>query len=510
MSRWSILRSKLTGGDLNTKNNNVSIHRHEGFRLFKCKRDFWLWKVQEVWSPHPNDSNPIESLKLFYNYYMDVRDCVECCLSVKIPIEMMDEFHQFFQSGDDAHILRFEPFQVNHALQVVETIIYPTRQIDTSTLLFPECIFKQYFSSSLDEKMDSFQVYTREGVPDRKVKLKDICSHKEYQVDNTGNVRVWDSESVLLYTLLCDRGRCDSQLSSYIDGKRILELGGGLTALCGLGLAIYASINKNKHENDNNIKINRGPTLVVLTDGHTKCARNLQVCVEMNRQKGLLKEKNSEVRQKIDQGCEVYTQRLRWDRYDPECARELSEACHCALKIAASSSSPKSMSISASASASMPKPISVFTSLEDSSFGFDTVLVSDCLFFEDFHVDLLWVLRRSVIPGGRALLLQPTRSESMYRFLHLVNKEKQPDGQPIWHVDMSRRENYCAEVWSRHEAFMQAEHKEEGDGESNDNTIIPRHYDPDIHFPQLVILTKLEDVQMETLRQNKRWVSDIK
>lgn len=54
---------------------------------------------------------------------------------------------------------------------------------------------------------------------------------------------------------------------------------------------------------------------------------------------------------------------------------------------------------------------------------YDVVLAADCVFFRTFHRDLLWLLRSSLRRGGRALLLQPHRGDSLDAFVSLVRAE---------------------------------------------------------------------------------------
>ena len=54
-------------------------------------------------------------------------------------------------------------------------------------------------------------------------------------VDNTNNVRVWPAEHVMLHTLLRRFGGGGERVG--LGGARVLELGGGMSALAGLGLA---------------------------------------------------------------------------------------------------------------------------------------------------------------------------------------------------------------------------------------------------------------------------------
>jgi hypothetical protein len=55
----------------------------------------------------------------------------------------------------------------------------------------------------------------------------------------------------------------------------------------------------------------------------------------------------------------------------------------------------------------------------DASFRFDVIIASDCLFFREFHADLIHVLRRLVAPSGVIYLLQPARDGTMRTFLNM-------------------------------------------------------------------------------------------
>lgn len=48
---------------------------------------------------------------------------------------------------------------------------------------------------------------------------------------------------------------------------------------------------------------------------------------------------------------------------------------------------------------------------------FDVIIASDCLFFREFHGDLVQTLRSLLSPGGVCLFLQPRRSGTMQTFV---------------------------------------------------------------------------------------------
>ena len=50
---------------------------------------------------------------------------------------------------------------------------------------------------------------------------------------------------------------------------------------------------------------------------------------------------------------------------------------------------------------------------------FEVVIASDCLFFKDFHADLLHTLQQLLVPGGVGLFLQPARDNTLHKFVAL-------------------------------------------------------------------------------------------
>lgn len=75
--------------------------------------------------------------------------------------------------------------------------------------------------------------------------------------NNTGNVCVWPSEESLAYYILGNLG--------FFEGKTVLELGSGMSALAGLMLAKYA-----------------GAKSVLLTDGNAVAVENIQKSLSKN------------------------------------------------------------------------------------------------------------------------------------------------------------------------------------------------------------------------------------
>ena len=100
---------------------------------------------------------------------------------------------------------------------------------------------------------------------------------------------------------------------------------------------------------------------------------------------------------------------------------------------------------------------------------FDVVIASDCLFFRDFHEDLIGTLRQVLRPGGVGIFLQPARDGTMQRFIDhckrscLFSAELQPEYNP--QVTILRKE-YLA--------------KQEELG-----------YSEDVHYPQMLLIRAL-------------------
>jgi len=105
--------------------------------------------------------------------------------------------------------------------------------------------------------------------------------------NNTGNVCVWPSEEVLAYHCLSEQAG-----SGRFSGRRVLELGGGMTGLAGLLLAATA-----------------GPAAVHLTDGNSNSVDNLERIVARNKDK-------------VKDEVVVTVGQLRWD--DSEAVEELA------------------------------------------------------------------------------------------------------------------------------------------------------------------------------------------
>lgn len=101
----------------------------------------------------------------------------------------------------------------------------------------------------------------------------------------------------------------------------------------------------------------------------------------------------------------------------------------------------------------------------------DVALGADCLFFEDFHKDLITllykVLNRCV--DSRAIMFAPRRGGSLERFLELLESQNQARiSQGLDALVWTLEKRYDDKVWRKHEELQQSR---------SDS------YRPDIHFP---------------------------
>ncbi|XP_030924088.1 calmodulin-lysine N-methyltransferase-like isoform X1 [Quercus lobata] len=81
------------------------------------------------------------------------------------------------------------------------------------------------------------------------------------------------------------------------------------------------------------------------------------------------------------------------------------------------------------------------------SNAFDVIIASDCTFFKEFHNGLARIIRFLLKKEGpsEAIFLSPKRGNSLDKFLETIKQNA---------LSFSVTENYNAEVWKHHQAFM--------------------------------------------------------
>ena len=242
---------------------------------------------------------------------------------------------------------------------------------------------------------DHFQATQRLWVHDKKpecagkVKLTELFSHKVHHgVDNTGNIRTWPAEQVLLAYMLKnsvvasvvrntnsnDENEGDEEEGGIV---RCCELGAGMAGLAGLGLALH-------HQ-----QAAAEPSIsMLITDGNPLSVRNVALSLQENVAQGVLRPHASS--SSSSSSLHIQVELLRWDRaYKPPADRAQQ---------------------------------------------FDLLFASDCLFFEAFHVDLAHTIQCLLRPAtGKCLLLQPQRGGSLDRFCAVASAP--PFGLTVERID---------------------------------------------------------------------------
>lgn len=94
---------------------------------------------------------------------------------------------------------------------------------------------------------------------------------------------------------------------------------------------------------------------------------------------------------------------------------------------------------------------------------YDVIICADCLFFKETSASLVQSIYRMLQHNGKALIVAPNREGTFGYFKNLAME----------YFTVEEVEQYSSEVVKAHESFI----NEPG-------------YDPDIHFPKLLILYK--------------------
>jgi Putative methyltransferase. len=306
---------------------------------------------------------------------------------------------------------------------------------------------------------------------------KELMSHVYYGVDNTGNTRVWDCSNVLAFVILQEgnqeqddekkkrtsilvvgqnerqlenlgneplfgnlmfsnkkpliglknilslatvrkirrprleeEGEDDNSNSKCRKILRVLELGAGMAALPSLALAVLGKHFKKWNEEQQQQQQQCGtqqslkqyPDIhVTITDGHPRAVAKNVACI----QRTMGRDDNNDGDADADNSIQCCP--LLWKRNEQgrkEC-QELTRRAR-----------------------SMWNDVTKDGRYDDEQHsqqqdddGFDLILVSDCLHFTDFHVDLAMTIGRLLRVGGVCLLCQPARGTSLERFLHLIH-----------------------------------------------------------------------------------------
>lgn len=361
MSKWELLKNSLNGK--RTQDRSASIHRFDGFQMLAKRKKLWAgynftYALEEI-GVRDLKAQCLVFASEFCQPRFELTDCAEIRVVVtsRASKESLESFLSYL-CKDDKECCKIDVDLDGSVEEIVEENTHYQEMVVRSMTFEPFMKRSTFWFYSVPRELckvgEECALLSREKPVGDGVSLNGLLSNRLHGIDNTGNVCVWASESILFYTILENQVMRKSLTSS-----RVLELGGGMTSLCGMGLAVMADCEE-----------------VFLTDGHPDCVRNQRVCLQMTKQS--LPEK---LHSRIDR---VTCAQLRWSESD-----ELGDLA-AMLRNQAGNSSPSL---------------------------FDVVLVADCLFFKDCHDALLSILRQTLSQTGTAYLLQPPRSGTMALFL---------------------------------------------------------------------------------------------
>ncbi|GKV44084.1 hypothetical protein SLEP1_g51311 [Rubroshorea leprosula] len=81
---------------------------------------------------------------------------------------------------------------------------------------------------------------------------------------------------------------------------------------------------------------------------------------------------------------------------------------------------------------------------------FDVIVASDCTIFKEFHKSLARIVQCLLknVGSSEAILFSPKRGDSLDQFLEEIKETG---------LHFSITENYDAEIWKRHQGFMNSD-----------------------------------------------------
>ena len=363
MSKWSLLKASIASSSSSSSGlksseifSSYSIHRFNGFDLLNRRKVVWDgFRLQIPLRILIACVDDIDRLILFVRSYLETIDYNECLVTINTYSAGINEFklretlYNTIKRGYSIEGIRILKLGIINASNCNNEEFHFDAEICVHiNTIEPNIRCCSYYSYDLqsyglnnnntsDPSISSpKQIYTREKATNSKI-----------GVDNTGNIRIWTAETMLLYTIMHNK---DIKLSFI--GKKVLELGGGLTGFCGIGLAV---LNLCKS--------------VVVTDGHPVCVSNQKFCIEMNKSKGTLNSLG-----KVDSHI------LKWSVNDS--FGHLQTILSTLNEVLDNDTND------------------VVYSNSDTIFqknAFDVVIASDCTFFKDFHDELIWTIRKALL-----------------------------------------------------------------------------------------------------------------
>ena len=240
-ARWGILRSALLGVECSDDVKKASIHRFEGWNLLKKSRAV------------SSDRQSFQCDCLDEATYHEIL-AWQCLSGEKGRVNV-----EYSNLSSLAEVKLLRERLGRHGIL--------TKHADGENVMevkWSYCPFVN-IQYSLNE---SITLFIRERKPRRRITVRELLSHDLHGgVDNTGQARVWDSESTLTHCLLNKESKLYTSLpilSNLTAANHVIELGVGMAGIAGLALGKIDPVN------------------VLLTDGHPDAVDNNSVNIRMN------------------------------------------------------------------------------------------------------------------------------------------------------------------------------------------------------------------------------------
>lgn len=235
MSRWSLLKSSLIEKKRDCSSSS-SIHRFSGYNLIRKRKVPWLGFT--IHFTENDDVQTCDGILSVCEQFMQEIDATECLACVSAQEKKLL-----------AELLRHPSVRMDSVATSVAQLYI--KRSGEHPITLPRCDYWCYTMCSATSATPLL-ICTREKPKDSGLSVQGLLSNKLHGVDNTGNVCVWPAEPLLLHTLLNV-----PRFTDMVRNKCVLEIGGGMTALAGLGLA-EAGVSSS----------------IVVTDGHPDCVLN--------------------------------------------------------------------------------------------------------------------------------------------------------------------------------------------------------------------------------------------